>query len=129
MGSTYWYARAQFDATPSGPYYERKETAARHTDTESGERLRPIDESVLPDDAEIIRPKDAADADETDDESDVVPITEVPLDELDSHDALKARAEAEGIAEETDLRSKSSIRAALEEHAESVGDDEQQEGE
>jgi hypothetical protein len=123
MGSTYWYARAQFDATPSGPYYERKETAARHTDTESGERLRPIDESVLPADAEV---RDGDDA--PDDGGETVPITEVPLADLDSHDALKARAEAEGIAEEIDLRSKASIREALETHADGVGDDEQQEG-
>jgi len=116
MGTTYWYARAQFDASPSGPYYKTREAVP----VAEGERLRPIDESVLPADAEIRE----ADADETDDESDVVPITEVPLSELDSHDALKARAEAEGIADETDLRSKASIRAALEEHAESVGDDE-----
>jgi hypothetical protein len=113
MGTTYWYARAQFDASPSGPYYETRDAVP----VDEGERLRPIDESVLPADAEV-RDGDADGGGET------VPITEVPLDELDSHDALKARAEAEGIAEETDLRSKASIRAALEEHAESVGDDE-----
>jgi hypothetical protein len=119
MGSTYWYARAQFDASPSGPYYTDRDAVP----LEDGERLRPIDESVLPDDAEVREGDDAPD-----DGGETVPITEVPLADLDSHDALKARAEAEGIAEEIDLRSKASIREALETHADGVGDDEQQEG-
>jgi len=105
MGSTYWYARAQFDASPSGPFYETRDAVP----LDDGERLRPIDESVLPDGAEIRAGDDVAD----DDGGETVPITEVPLSELDSHDALKARAEAEGIASEIDLRSKASIREAL----------------
>lgn len=108
MGTTYWYARAQFDATPSGPYY----TARDAVPVDDGERLRPIDESVLPDDAEV---RDG-DGDSDDDGGETVPITEVPLADLDSHEALKARAEAEGIADEIDLRSKASIREALEQH-------------
>ena len=46
MGQTYWYARDDFDRSPSGPFH------ADPGDVEvgEGERLRPIDESVLPDD-------------------------------------------------------------------------------
>ena len=118
MGTTYWYARAQFDASPSGPYYETRDAVP----VADGERLRPIDESVLPDDAEV---RDGDDTDTDGDGGETVPITEVPLADLDSHEALKARAEAEGIADDIDLRSKASIREALEEHAAGVGDDEQ----
>ena len=40
---------------------------------------------------------------------------DVPLDELD-HGGLKARAEALGIADDIDLRSKESIREGIEEY-------------
>ena len=40
---------------------------------------------------------------------------DVPLDELD-HGGLKARAEALGIADDIDLRSKASIREGIEEY-------------
>jgi hypothetical protein len=94
MGDTYWYARDDYDATPSGPFHADPSDVA----VGEGERLRPIDASVLPDDAEV-------GASEGDD-------VEPSLDEM-GHDELKAEAERRGVADDIDLRSKASIRDAL----------------
>jgi hypothetical protein len=93
MGDTYWYARDDFDATPSGPFHADRDAV----EVGEGERLRPINASVLPDDAEV---------GESDDDA------EQSLDEM-SHDELKAEAERRGVADDIDLRSKASIREAL----------------
>lgn len=91
MGDTYWYARDDFENTPSGPFHDEP------ADVEVGknERLRPIDASVLPDD-------------------DAEGETERDLDDM-THDDLKAEAERRGVADDIDLRSKESIRDALRE--------------
>jgi len=94
MGDTYWYARDDFDRTPSGPFHDDP----GDVDVGKNERLRPIDASVLPD--------DDADAEKSDGAT--------PLDEMD-HDELKAEAERRGVADDIDLRSKDSIRDALRE--------------
>ena len=43
MGETYWYARADDSATPSGPFHADREAV----DVGANERLRPIDGSVV----------------------------------------------------------------------------------
>jgi len=91
---TYWYARSATDPTPSGPYFEEKDAVP--VDDDAGERLRPIDDSVLPDGAEVRGESEPTES----------------LGDL-SHDELKERARESGIAEETDLRSKDSIIDAL----------------
>jgi hypothetical protein len=85
MGDTFWYA---YDGDVSGPFFETKADAADACD--EGERPRPV----------------AGDVIDTDGEPDPA------LDDM-SHDELKAEAERRGIAAETDLRSKASIREAL----------------
>lgn len=94
MGDTYWYARDDFENTPSGPFH----ADPGDVDVGENERLRPIDASVLPD--------DDADA-ETSDRA-------KPLDDM-NHGDLKAEAERRGVADDIDLRSKDSIRDALRE--------------
>jgi len=85
MGDTFWYA---YDGEVSGPFFESKSDAA--ADCDDGERPRPVSGDVIDTDGE----------------------DEPGLDDM-SHDELKAEAEARGIAAETDLRSKASIREAL----------------
>lgn len=102
MGRNYWYEYEQ-TAEPSGPFYESKTDAIDDADEPSN--VRPIDESVLVANAEIIH---ADDAEESDDPESTA------LAELD-HDELKALAEEKGVAEEIDLRSKDSIIDGLRE--------------
>ena len=97
MGRNYWYEYEQ-TAEPSGPYYESQTDAIEDADDPT--HVRPIDESVLVANAEIIH----ADGEES---------ADVDLEAL-SHDELKAEAERRGVAEEIDLRSKESIIDALE---------------
>jgi len=85
MSQTYWYA---YDGEVSGPFFERRDDAA--ADCDDGERPRPVSGDVIDTDGE----------------------DEFKLDDM-SHDELKAEAERRGIADETDLRSKASIREAL----------------
>jgi hypothetical protein len=85
MSRTYWYA---YDGEVSGPFFETKADAADACN--DGERPRPVSGAVI----------------DTDGEGDP------DLDDM-SHDELKAEAEARGIAADTDLRSKASIREAL----------------
>ena len=84
MGKTYWYA---YDGEVSGPFFDTKSDAADACD--DGERPRPVAGDVIDTDG-----------------------GEPGLDDM-SHDELKAEAERRGIADETDLRSKASIREAL----------------
>jgi len=88
MGKTYWYA---YDGEVSGPFFESKSDAADACD--EGERPRPVAGDVIDTDGE------GGDGDPA-------------LDEM-GYDELKAEAERRGIAAETDLRSKASIREAL----------------
>jgi len=85
MSQTYWYA---YDGEVSGPFFERRDEAA--ADCDDGERPRPVSGDVIDTDGD----------------------GEPALDDM-SHDELKAEAERRGIAAETDLRSKASIREAL----------------
>ena len=96
MSRTYWYA---YDGSVSGPFFETKADAADACD--DGETPRPVSGDVI-------------DTDGGDGEGDGEPAP--PLDDM-SHDELKAEAERRGIAAETDLRSKASIREALREDA------------
>lgn len=123
MGSTYWYAYDR-SGSPSGPYFERRSDAEATADDG---RVRPIDSSVVGDDAEI---RDAGDVDDARAElaekaeevaaADAEELTELDdagddrpdLSELD-YSELKARAREVGIAEEIDLRSTESIREGL----------------
>jgi len=91
MSQTYWYA---YDGTVSGPFFESKSDAA--ADCDDGETPRPVSGDVI----------------DTDGDGEPAPA----LDGM-SHDELKAEAERRGIAAETDLRSKASIREALREDA------------
>ena len=88
MSHTYWYA---YGGEVSGPFFESKSDAA--ADCDDGETPRPV----------------AGDVIDTDGEGGG---GEPDLGDM-SHDELKAEAEARGIAAETDLRSKASIREAL----------------
>jgi len=94
MSQTYWYA---YDGEVSGPFFERRDEAA--ADCDDGERPRPVSGDVIDTDADSETTRGAK-----------------PLDDM-SHDELKAEAERRGIAAETDLRSKASIREALREDA------------
>ena len=94
MGDTFWYA---YDGTVSGPFFEHRADAA--ADCDDGERPRPVSGDVIDTDADSETTRGAK-----------------PLDDM-SHDELKAEAERRGIAAETDLRSKTSIREALREDA------------
>ena len=94
MGNTYWYA---YGGDVSGPFFESKSDAA--ADCDDGERPRPVSGDVIDTDADSETTRGAK-----------------PLDDM-SHDELKAEAERRGIAAETDLRSKTSIREALREGA------------
>ena len=94
MGDTFWYA---YDGTVSGPFFEHRADAA--ADCDDGERPRPVSGDVIDTDADSETTRGAK-----------------PLDDM-SHDELKAEAERRGIAAETDLRSKASIREALREDA------------
>jgi hypothetical protein len=85
MSQTYWYA---YDGEVSGPFFERRDEAA--ADCDDGETPRPVSGDVIDTDGE----------------------DELELGDM-SHDELKAEAERRGIAAETDLRSKASIREAL----------------
>jgi hypothetical protein len=85
MGDTFWYA---YDGDVSGPFFESKSDAA--ADCDDGERPRPVSGGVI----------------DTDGGGDTA------LDDM-NHDELKAEAERRGIADDTDLRSKASIREAL----------------
>ena len=88
MSRTYWYA---YDGSVSGPFFETKADAADACD--DGETPRPV----------------AVDVIDTDGEGGG---GEPDLGDM-SHDELKAEAERRGIADDTDLRSKASIREAL----------------
>jgi hypothetical protein len=88
MGDTFWYA---YDGEVSGPFFETKSDAADACD--DGERPRPVAGDVIDTDAEGGE-------------------GEPDLDDM-SYDELKAEAERRDIADETDLRSKASIREAL----------------
>jgi len=92
MSRTYWYA---YDGSVSGPFFETKADAADACD--DGETPRPVAVDVIDTDGE---------SGESDDGG------EPALDDM-SHDDLKAEAERRGIADDTDLRSKASIREAL----------------
>jgi len=85
MGDTFWYA---YDGEVSGPFFKTKSDAADACN--DGETPRPVSGDVI----------------DTDGGGDTA------LGDM-SHDELKAEAEARGIADETDLRSKASIREAL----------------
>lgn len=73
----------------------------------------PVPDGVDPDDLRDLGFERVSEEEDTDapsgDDGDV------PLDELD-HGGLKARAEALGIADDIDLRSKASIREGIEAH-------------
>ena len=88
MGNTYWYA---YDGDVSGPFFESKSDAA--ADCDDGETPRPVAGDVIDTDGE------GGDG-------------EPALDEM-GYEELKAEAERRGIADDTDLRSKASIREAL----------------
>jgi hypothetical protein len=88
-----WYCYDR-SGTVSGPFYETRAEAADAC--ADGETPRPVNASVVDADSDTDGAGDG-------------------LDEL-THEELKARAEAAGIADETDLRSKSQIIAALREH-------------
>ena len=92
MGDTFWYA---YGGDVSGPFFESKSDAA--ADCDDGERPRPVSGDVIDTDGE---------SGESDDGG------EPALDEM-GYDELKAEAERRGIADDTDLRSKASIREAL----------------
>jgi len=92
MSQTYWYA---YDGTVSGPFFERRDEAA--ADCDDGERPRPVSGDVIDTDGE--GGESGGDG-------------EPALDEM-GYEELKAEAERRGIAAETDLRSKASIREAL----------------
>ena len=85
MSHTYWYA---YGGEVSGPFFETKADAADACD--DGETPRPVSGNVIDTDGEAAP----------------------ELDDM-SHDDLKAEAERRGIADDTDLRSKASIREAL----------------
>lgn len=93
--ATKWYAYDR-SGTHSPPYFDSRAAAAEACDED--EQPRPVDESVL--DLDV------------DSDADPDPNLDVALDEL-SHDDLKDLAETEGIAAETDLRSKAAIIDAL----------------
>ncbi|MFQ3285493.1 hypothetical protein [Natronomonas sp.] len=92
MGDTFWYA---YGGDVSGPFFETKADAADACD--DGETPRPVAGAVIDTNGE--GGESGGDGD-------------TALDDM-SHDELKAEAELRGIADETDLRSRASIREAL----------------